>query len=136
MPRTIGGNSGLVRSGISTPTVYERAVFSPRAIGFGRYPRRSAAANTRLAVSSLTSSRVSRLSARDAVPGCTPAIRATSLSVTRAPGAELLAVDTCISPTVLERLHRCKRLRATLGTYRRGVKMLPGQPVDAPLWRL
>ena len=36
MPRTIGGNSGFVRSGIRTPTVYERFVFSPRAIGFGR----------------------------------------------------------------------------------------------------
>ena len=38
IPRTIGGNSGLVRSGISTPTVNERLVFSPRAIELGRYP--------------------------------------------------------------------------------------------------
>ena len=35
MPRRIGGKSGLVRSGISTPIVYERLVFSPRAIGLG-----------------------------------------------------------------------------------------------------
>ena len=36
MPRRIGGNSGLVMSGISTPIVYERLVFRPRAIGLGR----------------------------------------------------------------------------------------------------
>ena len=35
MPRRIGGKSGFVRSGIRTPIVYERLVFSPRAIGFG-----------------------------------------------------------------------------------------------------
>jgi hypothetical protein len=36
MPRTIGGNSGLVRSGITSPTVADREVFRLRAIGFGR----------------------------------------------------------------------------------------------------
>ena len=34
MPRMMGGNSGFSRSGISTPTVNVRRVFSPRAIGF------------------------------------------------------------------------------------------------------
>src|SRR3954453_12278837 len=84
MPRMIGGNSGLRMSGISTPTVYERRVFSPRAIGFGWYPSDSAAASTRSAVSAFTSERVCSLSARDAVPGWTPAALATSLSVARA----------------------------------------------------
>ena len=36
MPRTIGGKSGLVRSGMTSPTVPDLAVLSPRAIGFGR----------------------------------------------------------------------------------------------------
>ena len=36
MPRTIGGNSGLVMSGTSTPTVKERLVLRLRAIGLGR----------------------------------------------------------------------------------------------------
>ncbi len=36
MPRTIGGNNGLVRSGMTRPIVPDFAVFRPRAIGFGR----------------------------------------------------------------------------------------------------
>jgi hypothetical protein len=32
----IGGKSGFWMSGMSTPIVYVRLVFSPRAIGFGR----------------------------------------------------------------------------------------------------
>ena len=36
MPRTIGGKSGLVRSGMTRPTVPDRAVLRLRAIGFGR----------------------------------------------------------------------------------------------------
>ena len=36
MPRTIGGNSGLVRSGTTTPMIPERWVFRLRAIGLGR----------------------------------------------------------------------------------------------------
>src|SRR3954451_5022124 len=82
MPRTIGGKSGFVRSGRRTPTVNERFVFSPRAIGFGRYPTSWATPLTRSAVSSLTSPRVSAFSARETVPGCTCAARATSRSVT------------------------------------------------------
>ena len=78
----IGGNRGLVRSGISAPIEYERLVFRPRAIGSGRYPSSSAARITRSAVSTLTSPRVSSLSARDTVPGCTSARRATSRIVT------------------------------------------------------
>jgi hypothetical protein len=35
MPRTIGGNSGLVRSGSSTAIVNERLVLRLRAIGLG-----------------------------------------------------------------------------------------------------
>src|SRR5918999_837870 len=46
----------------------------------------SAALSTRLAVSSFTSARVSSLSALDTVAGWTPATRATSRSVTAAPG--------------------------------------------------
>src|SRR5579863_4290114 len=80
-PRTIGGNSGLFRSGISTPTVCERRVRRLRATGFGRYPSLAAAAVTRRAVSSLTRRRVSGLSARDAVAGWTRAAAATSRSV-------------------------------------------------------
>ena len=80
-PRTIGGNSGLVRSGTIRPIVADRAVFRLRAIGFGRYPSALATFMTRLAVSSLTRFRVSGFSARDAVAGWTPACRATSRSV-------------------------------------------------------
>ena len=36
MPRTIGGNSGLVRSGMTSPTVPDLAVLRLRAIGLGR----------------------------------------------------------------------------------------------------
>ncbi len=36
MPRTIGGNNGLFRSGMSTPMVFERRVRRLRATGFGR----------------------------------------------------------------------------------------------------
>ena len=35
MPRTIGGNNGLVRSGMSMPTVKVRLIFRPRAREFG-----------------------------------------------------------------------------------------------------
>ncbi|GMA87022.1 hypothetical protein GCM10025868_22720 [Angustibacter aerolatus] len=73
MPRTIGGNSGFVRSGITTPTVVERAVFRLRAIGFGWYPSVSAAFSTRFAVSEFTSRRVDGFSAREAVAAWTPA---------------------------------------------------------------
>ena len=82
MPRTIGGNSGLFRSGMSTPTLCERRVRRLRATVFGRYPSSAAASSTRWAVSSRTSSRVSGFSARDAVAGCTRARAATSFKVT------------------------------------------------------
>ena len=36
MPRMIGGKSGLFRSGMSTPMVFERRVRSDRATGLGR----------------------------------------------------------------------------------------------------
>src|SRR5688500_6355780 len=81
MPRTMGGKSGLVRSGMTTPTVPDFDVFNPRAIGFGRYPSDSATLMTRRAVSALTSPRVAGLSAREAVAGWTPAASATSRSV-------------------------------------------------------
>src|SRR3954467_7470277 len=87
MPRTIGGKSGFVMSGRSTPTVNERLGFHPRAMGFGREASSSAARMTRSAVSSLTSPRVSALSARETVPGCTRAARATSRRVTGPPDA-------------------------------------------------
>src|SRR5579859_1001051 len=77
----MGGKSGLFRSGMSTPTVSDRRVRRDRATGLGLYPRRLAAARTRWAVSSLTSSRVLGLRAREAVAGCTPAAAATSRSV-------------------------------------------------------
>ncbi len=66
---------------MSTPTVSDRRVRRDRATGLGLYPRRLAAARTRWAVSSLTSSRVLGLSAREAVAGCTPAAAATSRNV-------------------------------------------------------
>src|SRR3954453_11559376 len=81
MPRTIGGKSGLVGSGITIPTVPDLAVLRPRAIGFGRYPSCSATLITRRAVSALTRPRVAGLSARDAVAAWTPAATATSRSV-------------------------------------------------------
>src|SRR5688500_12844603 len=81
MPRTIGGKSGFVRSGMTTPTVPDFAVFNPRAIGFGRYPSDSATLMTRRAVSAFTSFLVAGLSAREAVAGWTPAASATSRSV-------------------------------------------------------
>src|SRR5262245_45719364 len=81
MPRTIGGKSGLVRSGMRTPIEDDRLVFRPRAIELGRYPSADAASSTRSAVSDFTSDRVSGLSARDAVDGCTWARCATSRSV-------------------------------------------------------
>ena len=90
-PRTIGGNNGLFRSGISTPTVCERRVRRLRATGFGRYPSLAAAAVTRRAVSSLTRMRVSGLSARDAVAGWTRAAAATSRRVAGRSGMTHLA---------------------------------------------
>src|ERR671922_100881 len=94
MPRTIGGNSGFVMSGTSTPTVNERLVFRPRAIGLGRYPSSSAARMTRSAVASLTSPRVSTFSARETVPGWTRAARA--ISPTR-DSTDALADDANVS---------------------------------------
>ena len=94
MPRMIGGNSGLLRSGISTPIVFERRVRRLRATGLGRYPSLAAASLTRRAVSSLTSSLVPGLSARDAVAGCTPAAVATSRNVA---GRSLWAIRFPIS---------------------------------------
>src|SRR4051812_7537934 len=78
MPRTIGGNSGLVMSGRTRPTVPDFDVLRLRAIGFGEKPSDSAARSTRRAVSVLTSRRVSGFSARDAVAAGTPATTATS----------------------------------------------------------
>src|SRR3954451_262984 len=83
MPRTIGGNSGLVRSGTSTPTVSDRLVFRLRAIGLTWYPRDAATSRTRATVAGRTRLRVASLSAREAVAGCTPAAVATSRSVGR-----------------------------------------------------
>src|ERR1700694_1817611 len=78
MPRTTGGNSGLVRSGMSTPTVIDRLVRRPRAMVLGVYPSLLAAASTRRAVAWFTCPLVLGLSARDAVALCTPATLATS----------------------------------------------------------
>ncbi len=79
----IGPNSGFSMSGITIPTDIVWFVRRPRASGWGRYPRRVATASTRSTVSGFTTDRVSGLRARDAVEVCTPASRATSLSVTR-----------------------------------------------------
>src|SRR5918999_5342496 len=81
MPRTMGGNNGLFRSGITVPMEPDRLVLRLRAIGFGRYPSSAAARLTRSAVASLTRGRVCGLSAREAVAGCTPARAATSRRV-------------------------------------------------------
>ena len=67
MPRTIGGKSGLVRSGMTSPIVLDLAVFRLRAIGFGWYPSDSATRSIRRAVSTLTNRRVFGFKARDAV---------------------------------------------------------------------
>src|SRR5450755_741959 len=81
MPRTIGGNTGLVRSGRITPTVSDRLVLRLRAIEFGVYPISRAASVTRVAVAALTRCRVLSLSARDAVAGWIPTRLATSRRV-------------------------------------------------------
>src|ERR671914_913149 len=81
MPRTMGGNSGLFRSGITVTMEPDRLVLRLRAMGLGRYPSSVAARLTRSAVSSLTRGRVWGLSAREAVAGCPPASAATSRRV-------------------------------------------------------
>ena len=81
IPRTIGGNSGLVMSGSTSPTVPDFDVFRQRAMGLGWKPRASAARCTRRAVSALTRRRVAGFRAREAVAVWTPAASATSRSV-------------------------------------------------------
>ena len=82
-PRTIGGKNGFVMSGTSIPIVNDRLVLSPRATRFTRYPRASAASRTRSMVCGLTMDAVRSLSAREAVPVCTPAAFATSFRLGR-----------------------------------------------------
>jgi hypothetical protein len=69
--------------------------------------------STRLAVSSFTSARVSSLSARDTVAGWTPATRATSRSVTAAPGLTFeIAIDEQLCIRLQQRRDRSGAGRA------------------------
>src|SRR6516165_3452918 len=116
----MGGNKGVVRSGMITPTVCDRRVRRLRATGLGWYPSNSAASRTRWAVSSFTSSRVSGLRAREAVAGCTPARAATSRSVT--------ACSVTGTPSAMRQQTTTVGRRARLD-----LRTFPAGPLSTPL---
>src|SRR5689334_4872198 len=75
----IGGKSGFLRSGTTTPSRFDRLVFRVRALGLGLYPSRVAIFRIRATVAALTSGEL--FSALETVAGCTPAASATSRRV-------------------------------------------------------
>src|SRR5215472_18511201 len=79
----IGGNTGSVMSGMTTPIVCERLVRSNTAAALRRYPRRWLTRRILSARSGDTAWRERGLSAREMVDTCTPTSRAMSCKVRR-----------------------------------------------------
>ena len=95
MPRRIGGNTGFVMSGSSTPIVFGAPVDNAAAARFGRQPSSRAATSTRCSSSAPIRWRRAGSIARDTVLLCTPRCWARSLIVGRSAAARPSARCWC-----------------------------------------